>query len=38
MAERAIATVAAHYTKEAMTGSTLAVYRELLGAPAAAEG
>jgi glycosyltransferase involved in cell wall biosynthesis len=38
MADRAIATVAAHYTKEAMTGSTLAVYRELLGAPAAAEG
>lgn len=38
MAERAMATVAAHYTKEAMTGSTLAVYRELLGAPAAAEG
>jgi glycosyltransferase involved in cell wall biosynthesis len=38
MAERAIATVAAHYTKEAMTGSTLAVYRELLGAPAAAGG
>ncbi|MGL4962600.1 MAG: glycosyltransferase family 4 protein [Inquilinus sp.] len=38
MAERAIATVAAHYTKEAMTGSTLAVYQELLGAPAAAEG
>ncbi|WP_342234998.1 glycosyltransferase family 4 protein [Inquilinus sp. OTU3971] len=31
MADRAIATVAAHYTKEAMTGSTLAVYRELLG-------
>lgn len=34
MAERAIATVAAHYTKEAMTGSTLAVYQELLGTPA----
>lgn len=32
MAERAAATVAAHYTKEAMTGSTLRVYRELLDA------
>jgi glycosyltransferase involved in cell wall biosynthesis len=35
MAQQAIATVTAHYTKDAMTGSTLAVYQELLGAPAA---
>lgn len=30
MAERGIATVAAHYTRETMAGATIAVYRELL--------